>query len=269
MHVANRAFGFPLNLEEKAVEPLAGGITQHGYQCGMLWGACLAAGAQAYRLFGPGPKAEAAAMRASKRLVEVFQARNKEINCLELTETRMQDAWGIMKYFLRGGPIGCVRMIARFGPEAVRVIDAAFAEIQDETRASPVSCASELAKRMGVSDMHAVLAAVLAGGIGRSGGGCGALGAAIWITGMNDRRERADGKVVNARIADTIERFLNASGHEFECAEITGRKFENVDDHAGHLRDGGCAKIIETLASSGTARVAARPSRQNAGTPAA
>ena len=30
--------------------PLAGGFMGYGYQCGMLWGAALAAGAQAYRL---------------------------------------------------------------------------------------------------------------------------------------------------------------------------------------------------------------------------
>ncbi len=59
---------------------LAGGIMGNGYQCGMLWGAALAAGAQAYRLFGPGPQAKVAAMRASQRLVEAFRVRAKEIN---------------------------------------------------------------------------------------------------------------------------------------------------------------------------------------------
>jgi len=38
--------------EERAAMPFAGGIMQHGYQCGMIWGATLAAGAQAYRLVG-------------------------------------------------------------------------------------------------------------------------------------------------------------------------------------------------------------------------
>ena len=66
--------------------PLAGGIMQHGYQCGMIWGATLAAGAQAYRLFGPGPQAETAAIIAAQRLVESFRTRNKHINCLEITE---------------------------------------------------------------------------------------------------------------------------------------------------------------------------------------
>ena len=58
MSVVDGSFGFPMRLEEGGVTPHAGGIMQYGYQCGMLWGAALAAGAQSYRLFGPGPKAE-------------------------------------------------------------------------------------------------------------------------------------------------------------------------------------------------------------------
>ena len=59
---------------------------QQGYQCGMLWGAALAAGAQAYRLYGPGPQAESEAILAAQRLVEAFRSRNKQIDCFELTE---------------------------------------------------------------------------------------------------------------------------------------------------------------------------------------
>jgi hypothetical protein len=248
MTVANRAFGHPQKLEEKAVEPLAGGITQYGYQCGMLWGASLAAGAEAYRRFGPGPRAEAAAVRASQRLVKAFRARNKEIDCLELTDTNMESGWGIFKYFLKGGPVLCVSMIARFGPEAVKVIDSALDEEPEGQPSGPVSCAAELAKRMGASDMHAVMAAGLAAGIGLSGSGCGALGAAIWIIGLNGRRDGIDKKVIDSRIREATERFLKASDHEFECSEIVGRKFGNAGDHARHVRTGGCAKILEALA---------------------
>ena len=72
--------------EEHAAVPLAGGIMQHGYQCGMIWGVTLAAGAQAYRLLGPGPQAETGAIIAAQRLVESFRARNNNVNCLEITD---------------------------------------------------------------------------------------------------------------------------------------------------------------------------------------
>jgi hypothetical protein len=49
MSVVDGSFDHPLKLEEKATIPLAGGIVNQGYQCGMIWGATLAAGAQAYR----------------------------------------------------------------------------------------------------------------------------------------------------------------------------------------------------------------------------
>lgn len=48
---------------------------------------------------------------------------------------------------------------------------------------------------------------------------------------------------------DLVERFLKCTGHEFECSEIVGRKFRDVGDHAAHLREGGCSKIIEVLAA--------------------
>jgi hypothetical protein len=102
---------------------------------------------------------------------------------------------------------------------------------------------------MGASDLHAVMAAGLAGGIGLSGGACGALGAAIWIIEMN-RVQEGTGKVEynSPEATEAIDRFVQSTDCEFECSKIVGRKFENVADHAGYLRDGGCAKIIEALA---------------------
>ncbi|MFC2014220.1 hypothetical protein ACFLU8_05075 [Chloroflexota bacterium] len=92
MSVVDCSFDHPLKLEEKASNPLAGGIANQGYQCGMLWDATLATGAQAYRLLGPGPQSETAAIIAAQRLVESFRARTKnEINCLEITEINLKE----------------------------------------------------------------------------------------------------------------------------------------------------------------------------------
>jgi hypothetical protein len=217
--------------------PFMGGIMKHGYQCGMLWGGALAAGAQAYRLLGPGPQAETKAIIAAQRLVESFRARNNEINCLEITETNLQSAMQSLKYFvIKGGAIGCFRMIARYAPAAFNEINIALSETQ------------------GASDMHTVMAAGLAGGIGLSGGACGALGAAIWIIGMNWLEEGVGSNVWRSKVfksgaGDAIDRFLRSTDFKFECSEIVGRRFENIADHAGYLRDGGCSEIIEVLAA--------------------
>jgi hypothetical protein len=240
-----------MEFEEHAADPLAGGI-MHGYQCGMVWGAALAAGAQAYRILGKGPQAEAMAISAAQRIVESFRAQNKAINCREITGIDMASPTRqmIMRFLIKGGPIRCFRMSARYAPLAFSQINTTFSEDRIEAPPAPVSCSAMLAHKMGVSDMHTVMAAGLAGGIGLSGGACGALGAAIWIIGMNSLKEGAgeiDFKAPYVR--DAIDRFTQCTGDEFECSKIVGRKFESIGDHAGYLCGGGCSKIIEVLAT--------------------
>jgi hypothetical protein len=94
------------------------------------------------------------------------------------------------------------------------------------------------------------MAAGFAGGIGLSGGACGALGAAIWIIGMDCAKEGVEfTDFNNPRVVGAVERFLEGADYEFECSKIVGRQFENIADHAAYLRDGGCSKIIEVLAT--------------------
>ena len=259
MSVVDRSYDHPLVLEERASMPLAGGVMQQGYQCGILWGAALAAGAQAYRLYGPGPLAETQAIRASQRLVESFRLQNKAIDCFEITglDWKPKDKNRLMaqvfKFFVKGGPIGCFTMAARYAPLALSEINATFSSDPLELPPGPVSCAVLLAQKMGASEAQAVMAAGLAGGIGLSGGGCGALGAAIWISALSAIKNGAtsnlyESKVFQSQAEDTIERFLQSAGYEFECSKIVGRKFADVGDHAAHLRAGGCAEIIATLA---------------------
>jgi hypothetical protein len=58
-------------------------------------------------------------------------------------------------------------------------------------------------------------------------------------------------KVFQAKAGDTIDRFIKSKSADFrfECSEIVGRRFENIGDHAGYLRGGGCSEIIEVLAA--------------------
>lgn len=244
------AFDHPLETEESAVDSLAGGILQHGYQCGMLWGASLAAGAQAYRLFGPGPQAQTEAMIASQKLVESYRGLYNHINCFEVTETKMQTKMEIFRFLLKGGPIGCLRMSSKYGRVAFNEINAAFSEKQVKAPFSPVSCAAMLAQKMGASELHSAMVAGFAGGIGFSGGACGALGAAIWIIGMNNPTERAYKMGAGTKVGDTMNRFLKSTEYTFECSKLVGRKFESIEDHACFLNDGGCLKIFDALAAN-------------------
>ena len=254
IQVLDRAYDHPLKAEERASMPFMGGIMQHGYQCGLLWGAALAAGARAHELFGTGPQAETAAVTAARKLVESFRARNTSINCLEITDTDWNVKIQMIMNFLRGGPISCLRMSAREAREAYDVINAVFSERPVEAPQPPVSCSALLAKKMGASDMHRVMAAGLAGGIGLSGGACGALGTSLWITAMDCLGQGADdnlwkSEVFQSRARRRIDWFLKSTDFQFECSRIAGRKFDNAADHADYLRDGGCSKLIEVLAA--------------------
>jgi hypothetical protein len=158
------------------------------------------------------------------------------------------DAGKILKFFVKGGPIGCFRLAGRYAPDVRSGIDSVFSENGFETPASPVSCAAMLAKKMGISEMHVVMAAGFAGGIGLSGGACGALGAAVWLAGLNQPVKIEGFSYSGTRVGETIDKFLEISDYEFECSKIVGRKFETVEDHAEYIRTGGCSNIIQVLA---------------------
>lgn len=250
MSIVDDSYDHPLKLEEKAVAPLAGGILNHGYQCGMLWGAALAAGAEAYERLGTGPQAETGAVLTTQRLVEKFKARTGDkINCVDIIGMDMQNSTGVMKFILKGGPLGCMRIIASYTPEVFNEIDRSLSEEEFDELAPPVSCAAKVAKAMGASAKHAVMAAGFAGGVGLSGGACGALGTAIWLKALNSSETwTMEIGSVNREGQEVIDRFVEASDYEFECCEIVGGTFEDVADHAAYVRAGGCAGIIETLA---------------------
>lgn len=242
-----------MELEERAADPLAGGLLAHGYQCGMLWGSALAAGAEAYRRFGAGTRAETVAVTAARAIVDSFRAQNKYTNCFEITEldwtsiTRQK----IARYFLSGRAVSCFRMSAGAAHMAFSQINSAFSEKEIEELPAPASCAAMVAQKMGASEEHSVMAAGFAGGIGLSGGACGALGAAIWIRGMETLRDGGKVTLSFPRAVDAIAWFAKHTGHKFECCKIVGQKFESLGEHASYLREGGCAEIIEGLAADG------------------
>jgi hypothetical protein len=226
---------------------LAGGILGQGYQCGQLWGSAFAAGARAFQLFGPGPQAETMAVAATQRLMKVFLAKYKAINCQELTGIDIKVQKQALKYLARGGPIKCFSMTAGYASAAYRELNAAFSEKPCEPAPAPVSCAALLARKAGLSDLQAAMAAGLAGGIGLSGGGCGVLGAAVWIASL---REANPGFALNSPTTSALtEKFLEFSDYEFDCAKITGKNFKDVYEHAEYVRGGGCAQLIEALAA--------------------
>lgn len=251
-HVLSCAYEHQQPDEERGAQPFAGGIMQRGYQCGMIWGAALAAGAEAHRRLGDSPRAEAVAIAAAAKLLETFRAQNGATDCFDITEIDDDSSTlDMVAYFLlKGGVVRCFAGAARYASAAKEVIDAALAAPPEDAPTAPLSCAALLAGQMGASRLHEVMVAGFAGGIGLGGGGCGALAAAIWLTGVRALQggaARVDFQSPEGRAV--IERFLASTGGEFECAAICGRTFANVEDHAAYLRGGGCAPLLQALAA--------------------
>jgi hypothetical protein len=246
----NKALGSPMPAEEKAAMPLAGGIMMHGHQCGMLWGAALAAGTQAQQRFGAGPKAESMAVEASQKAATVFKGQNGSLNCMDLCGIRREATpWQIARYFfIKGGVVACARRMARFNPVALSDISATLENPATQQAQGPVSCAAEAVRGLGGTPEQAAQAAGLAGGIGLSGGACGALGAAVWLMAL--RRQQQGGKPMDIKDTEAdamVGRFLDATGKRFLCQDICGRNFDNLEDHADHIAKGGCAHVMAAL----------------------
>jgi hypothetical protein len=247
----DREFGHLQENEERATDPLAGGIWRRGEQCGMLWGAVAAAGAEAFRRHGDRDRAIGAAMAASQRIVESFTKRAGSADCREITGCSWRSPLGIAKYFFTGKIFTCFTLMARWAPEAIQAAEEGLAGDMAGLPQRPLSCASEVARKMGASDEEMALVAGFAGGIGLSGKACGALGAAIWMKSLAWCWEHP-GKTLsffdNPGVKNALKAFDDATDREMLCHKITGRRFRTVGEHAEFIQDGGCAELIALLA---------------------
>ncbi len=249
--------GEPLETEEHAAAPLSGGLVNRGYQCGMLWGAALAAGAEAYRLYGPGPLAEVRSIVAAQKLVASFRNLAGKIDCREIIGLDMTGKMALLpllRMLVTGKPAGCFFRAGRYAKLAFEVINDTCSGPGMEVPSAPVSCSAGLARRVGASGLHVVMAAGLAGGIGLSGGGCGALGAAIWLAVMKGRSQGLDDNSIAGLTGRLITRFGNVAGADFRCSTVTGRRFDTIAGHAAYLHSGGCEAVIAALADEITGK---------------
>ncbi len=257
-HLLNREFGHPKEVEERAIDPLAGGIMNLGHQCGMLWGSALAVGAESFRKHSDPDQAIAAAVTATQHVIDSFLNRTNTVNCREITGYDLSSVFGLVKYGLKTMLVGnnnspCFNLAEQWAPEAIQSAKEGLSEEQIDLTQQPVSCASEVAKRMGASDEEMVMVSGFAGGLGLSGNACGALSAAIWMYTLSWCKENP-GKTppfFNNPIAKKIIKAFNeATDSEIICNKITGQRFKTINDHSEFIISGGCEKLINVLAQS-------------------
>jgi hypothetical protein len=249
--ILDREFGRLQDDEERAVELLAGGIVQQGYQCGLLWGAVFAVGAESFRRHPDRDRAIGAAIKAARHVSASFIARAKSPDCHDITSCEWKDKRSIAKYMLTGKFLVCFKLADAWAPEAIRAAKEGLALDPSDLPARPRSCASEVVRRAGGSDAEMVMAAGLAGGIGLSGGGCGALAAAVWMNALSRIRDKTYKTSFSDPVAERILRtFFEAAGFELECRVIAGRLFPTVAEHTAFIEAGGCGRLIKDMAGA-------------------
>lgn len=255
-HILNREFEHPDEVAELALNPLAGGIMNQGHQCGMIWGAALGVGTEAYSRYEDKDLALATAVTATQHIVDSFEQRSHTIDCKEILGYRLSNVFGLVRLMLSTTLKGmdnskCMNLAEAWAPEAIQAAKAGLAKAQIELTQKPVSCASEVVRKMGGSEKEAMMVAGFAGGLGLSGKACGALSAAIWYKTLQWVRENP-GKLppyINYKTGKAIlKRFRDISGSDMACAKITGKHFETIDDHSEYIHNGGCNVLIEALA---------------------
>jgi hypothetical protein len=254
LYLLNREFGYPKENEERASDPLAGGLMMTQNQCGMLWGATLAVGAESFRRYKNRDQAIAAAITATQHIVESFSNRAKSLNCRDIIDCDISDNFDIMKFMLKSLPGGftnmvCMNLAEKWAPEAVQSAKEGLSDKQTDLPQLPVSCASEVAKKMGDCDEEMVMVAGCAGGIGLSGNACGALGAAIWTSSFAwCRKHPGESGYSNPKTKEILKAFYGATGSEILCTKISRQRFKTIDDHTKFIKNGGCDKLINILA---------------------
>jgi len=250
-YLLNREYGFPRENEERAADPLAGGILQQGYQCGMLWGASLAAGAESFRRSGERGRGTAIAIKATQHIMESFVKRAKSADCLDITSCDFSSKLSITKYFFSGKFLSCFKLADKWAPDAIKSVTEGLSLDQSGLPLQPLSCASEVVSRMGGNDEEMVMVSGFAGGLGLSGNGCGALSAAIWMNTL----ARVRGQDYKMSFSDPLTEkillaFYEATDFEMECFKICGKHFKTIDEHTEFIRNGGCDKLIQVLADT-------------------
>ncbi|MCO6476944.1 MAG: C-GCAxxG-C-C family protein [Phaeodactylibacter sp.] len=246
-YLLNREFGHLSENEERAADPLAGGIMQKGHQCGMLWGAALAVGAEAHRRANGSGQATALAIGATRHIMRSFRERTNTASCRAITGTDFSKKFQMWRYMLFRTH-RCFNLAEKWAPEAVQAAVEGLGQEQESLPQEALSCASETTRKMGATGEEASMVAGFAGGLGLSGHGCGALAAAIWMKSLAWARENPGQMAfTNPEAKAVLEAFTEAMGPEMECHKICGRRFETVEEHTAFVRDGGCEEVMEVL----------------------
>jgi C_GCAxxG_C_C family probable redox protein len=246
----NEEFGNSKPNEEHASDPFGGGVVQQGHQCGLIWGAAMAAGTEAYKQYKNTGKAIEVSIKATQIIMESFKERTGVHNCREFTKSDFTKPLGLVKYLITGKAFACFNLAQNWLPEAYEAAKKGLQTNNEEISYEAVSCASEVIKKMGGTEEEQMIVSGFAGGLGLSGKGCGAFSAAVWKT-ILELVKKGEWKYTlkDKDSKEVMNRFLNETEGKMTCEEITGCKFNSLEEHSEFIQKGGCEKLINVLAN--------------------
>ena len=253
-YLINREYEHRDPIYEKALDTLAGGIFREGHQCGMLWGAALATGAEAYRRTDNVHEAEAMALSAAAALVNSFKNEQHTIACREITGVRLNRLTGLTKFMLETLLKGidnskCFVIAEEWTPLATEAGESGLNHVYHGT-APTHNCAALMARQLGGTEQEAAMVAGFAGGLGLSGQGCGALAVALWMKTLAWLREHPGKTAPMFRfpeISKIVKGFKQQTDNVMKCVDICNTHFSSAEEHSHYIENGGCHDLMMHL----------------------
>lgn len=262
MTILDEALDMQDEIYEMSAHPLAGGLLHLGFQCGMTWGSSLSAGNYIYHKLGCSPASIGLAIETSAKLISSLSQQAGSHICKEITSCEFKSLFGRLKYLFTGKGSLCAKLAVKWAPQAYLIICSSTFNCLQENPKAPTACAVMLAKRLNASEREQLMVAGFSGGLGLSGGACGALATAVWLKTLKWLKEKGDSKdsffkALRQELTQTgdfypdiknIQRqFESLTNGVYSCKHTTKREFSSVKEHCDFIANGGCKEILNLL----------------------
>jgi len=268
----------------KAATGLEGGVVATGSTCGVVTAGAIGLALIHSNRLETGEAAEAAGvLDLAGQYVRWFDEKYGSSLCRKRTGVDFHSPGGMIRYFLPGHRV--LRCLWHIRGAMRRLYDLHRLQLtevkvkSEESRGDPVHCAQAvleiIRKRTGIGDpLLERLSLVMDGGVGLTGGVCGALAGAVMglnlTTGIDVRKAGFFGAIQAFTIGhinilrdrpphrpetftlgkQVVNQFMDVAG-AMECRTLTGRTFTDWDDFQRHMASSQkCEKLITQAAEA-------------------
>ncbi len=256
----------------RAVCPLEGGALSMGSTCGVVSGGCIGlALSHADELVSGSPENSYALYERLREYTNWFECEFGSTICRERSGVDLTTVPGLINYLFTGKFIS--RCVGHVGPAALYLVELASKPLESSSSvAAQGLCAAPVIRGIGEDaghedDLLERVSVALDGGIGLSGGLCGALAGALMqigsVWGIDPRESIISGTLVPFMVGHInmygrrrrpelwsvggpLARHFSKEFGSMECRAITGRSFDSFEDLSEYMSGSEtCARIKE------------------------